>query len=119
MNAAAPALAALLFSLASGCTTHHGDFTVLSDELVDLSNIDLSSVDRVEGVVGEDRTDIAVIVPLSTPTLEGAIRDALRRGDGDLLTDVTVTSHQWYVPFVWGQIGWRVEGDVVRTRRVR
>ncbi len=112
-------LVAILLGATAGCSVHHGDFTVLSDVLVDLSRADLSSPDRARGVVGEDVTDIVLFVPRSTPSLEGAIRDALRKGGGDLMTDVTVTSHGWYLPLIWGRVGWRVEGDVVKTRRNR
>ena len=44
---------------------------------------------------------------------------ALRRGAGNLLVDVEV-DHWWvFVPFLYGQEGWRVRGDVVRSQEPR
>jgi hypothetical protein len=78
-------------------------------------------------VEGAPRTpDIEVVllsqtflwVPTRTdpPTLEDAIEEALRRGRGDLLVDVEVDRLFFAFPLLYGQEGWRVRGDVVRTR---
>lgn len=41
----------------------------------------------------------------------------LQKGGGDVMTDAVVTSWFWYIPYVYGQAGWEVKGDVVKTRR--
>jgi hypothetical protein len=100
------------------CSVRHGDFTVLSDKLVRTSDFDLSKADRVRGVTGQDVAHIYVLIPTKLqPTLKGALDDALRKGDGDVMTDAVVTFWSWYIPYTYGETGWEVTGDVVKTRR--
>jgi hypothetical protein len=49
--------------------------------------------------------------------LEEAVDDALGKGNGDVMTDATVHHWFWYIPYIYGQEGWSVTGDVVKTRR--
>jgi hypothetical protein len=102
----------------SACSVRHGDFTVLSDKLVRTSDFDLSKADRVKGVVGRDVAHIIVIIPTKGQvTLKDALDDALRKGNGDVMTDAVITFWSWYIPYIYGETGWEVTGDVVRTRR--
>ena len=113
-------LAALfvLLVMLPACSVRHGDFTVLSSKLVRLSDFELSKADRVKDVEGRDVSHIIVFVPLkSNPSLDDAINDALEKADGDVMTDVVVNYWYWYIPYIYGQQGWRVRGDVVKTRR--
>ena len=104
--------------LSTGCVIRHGDFTVLSNKLIRTSDFELSKADRTRGVVGEDISHTIVLFPTKAGvSLEGAIDDALRKGDGDVITDAVVTRFGWYIPLIYGQTGWRVTGDVVKTRR--
>lgn len=101
-----------------GCVVRHGDFTVLSDKMVRLSDFELDKADRMKGVVGEDTMHMVCIFPIGgPPTLEGAIDDALEKGGGDVMTDAIVKSWGWYIPYIYGQFGWSVKGDVVKTRK--
>jgi hypothetical protein len=50
------------------------------------------------------------------PTVEDAVAEALNRGHGDVLVNVTVERVAWYVPILYGEYGWIVRGDVVRLR---
>ncbi|MHC5066425.1 MAG: hypothetical protein ACYTG5_20920, partial [Planctomycetota bacterium] len=59
---------------------------------------------------------IIIVVPTGQPTLEGAVDNALFNGQGDVLTDASVEHWFWYIPYVYGQAGWSVKGDVVKTR---
>lgn len=109
-------LISLLFS--SACVANHGSFTVLSNKLVDVQDFELDKADRVKHVKGKDTSHIIIFIPTNiTPTLGGAITDALTKADGDVMTDVTVNSWSWYVPYLYGYAGWSVEGDVVKTRK--
>ncbi|MEW5894670.1 MAG: hypothetical protein AB1650_02765 [Candidatus Omnitrophota bacterium] len=102
----------------SGCATRHGDFTVLSNKMLRLSEFELDKEDRVKNVVGEDVAHIIVVVPTKgTITLESAVDDALEKADGDVMTDVVITQWGFYIPYIYGQMGWKVKGDVVKTRR--
>jgi hypothetical protein len=102
----------------AGCTIRHGDFTVLSNKVMRLSEFELDKADRVKNVTGEEVQHIIVIIPTSgPPTVEGALDDALQKGSGDVMTDAVVKQWGWYIPYIYGQAGWSVTGDVVKTRR--
>ena len=104
--------------LLSGCTVRHGDFTVLSSKLVNIKELDLSKADRTKGVTGTDVAHIIVFIPTKQQvTLKEALDDALRKGNGDVMTDAVIYYWSWYIPYIYGQVGWEVTGDVVRTRR--
>lgn len=101
----------------AGCVTDHGHFTVLSNKLMRTTNFRLDQ-DRRKDVVGEDVAHIIILIPTKArPTLEEAIDDAMQKGQGDVMTDVRVKTWAWYIPYVYGQTGWEVRGDVVKTRR--
>lgn len=101
----------------TGCTVRHGDFTVLSNKLVDLREFEVDKADRIKGVKGEDIADIIIFIPTKgSVTLEGALDDAFLKSGGDLMTDTVVKATSWYIPLIYGRSGWTVEGDVVKTR---
>jgi hypothetical protein len=99
-----------------GCLIRHGDFTVLSSKMIRTSEFELSKADRARGIKGTDIAHIILFIPTGTPTLEDAINDALDQGGGDVMTDAVVHSWSWWA-LLYGQSGWTVEGDVVRTRK--
>jgi len=43
--------------------------------------------------------------------------DAFNKTDGDLFTNATVKSYGFYIPYIYGQFGVSVEGDVIKTRK--
>ena len=109
----------LLIALVStGCVVRHGDFSVISNKLIRVSALELDKPGRVKGVTGKDVRHIIVLFPTGgLPTLEGALDDAFEKGGGDVMTDAVIKSWSWYIPYVYGQDGWGVTGDVVKTRR--
>jgi len=110
--------AAVVISLLTGCVVNHGDFNVLSNKTIRLSEFELEKADRAKGVVGKDVTHIIIFIPTgSDPRFEEAMDDALEKGGGDVMTDAVVKSWGWYIPYVYGQFGWSVKGDVVKTRK--
>lgn len=106
----------LTLFLLPACVVDHGDFTVLSNKLIRTSDFDLSKADRKQGVEGREVDHIIIFIPTGQPTLEGAVDNALFNGQGDVLTDASVESWGWYIPYIYGQMGWYVKGDVVKTR---
>ena len=114
-----PITAIIICSLiVSGCVTRHGDFTVLSNKMIRLSEFELDKAERVKGVVGKNVQHMIIFIPTSgPPTLEGAMDDAFEKGGGDVMTDAVIKSWAWYIPYIYGQAGWEVKGDVVKTRR--
>jgi hypothetical protein len=111
----------ICFLLLSGCTVNHGDFSVISSKLVNLDEFELDKKDRVRRVEGKQVVHLIFgFIPVGDdfpPTLEGAMDDAFRYTDGDVMTDANVKSWQWAVPYIYGQAGWSIEGDVVKTRK--
>ena len=66
---------------------------------------------------GKDVQHLILFIPTSgPPTLEGALDDAFDQADGDVVTD-GVVKHWGYWFILYGQSGWSVKGDVVKTRK--
>ena len=102
----------------SGCVVRHGDFSVASNKLIRLSEFELGKANRVKGVVGKDvQHNIVGVSVGNVPSIEGAMDDAFAKSDGDVMTDVVIKSWHWQIFNLYGQSGWSVEGDVVKTRR--
>jgi hypothetical protein len=109
-------LFAVIFTM-SGCMIRHGDFTVSSNKLIRLSEFELSNLTRNEGVVGRDVQHMFCFIPTpNIPTIEGAMDAVLERGNGDVVIDASIKWYSWYIPLIYGQTGWVVKGDVVKTR---
>jgi len=115
MRAATTAALALLFT---GCmTTEPLRFAALSSEPVPTLGYPKDHVVRVDDVAATVSSQIIFWIPTNTrtPTLQDAVDAALERGGGNLLVNAAVT-HWWvWVPFVYGQEGWTVRGDVLRS----
>jgi hypothetical protein len=111
-----------LLLAASGCATQQRmRFAALSSEPVPALGYPIEGSRLVPDVVSEVRTHTILWIPTNTdaPTLQDAVDGALHRGGGNLLIDVDV-EHWWvFVPFLYGQEGWRVRGDVVRSHAPR
>ncbi len=107
-----------LLGASTGCTVRHGDFTVLSNKVLRLSEFELDKAERIKSVTGKEVQHMFIVIPTSgPPTLEGALDDAFDQTDGDVMTDAVVEFWSWYIPYIYGQTGWSVKGDVVKTRR--
>jgi hypothetical protein len=105
----------LLFALlVVGCSTRMGDLTIVSNRNVSLEAAGVDSLPLERRVEGRSTRFIFLFIPFGSPSLEEAIDDALDRGQGNLLTNVTIHSTSWW--FLVGQTGIRVRGDVTDTR---
>ncbi|NDY43416.1 hypothetical protein G3N55_11260 [Dissulfurirhabdus thermomarina] len=103
--------------LLCACSVRQGDFTVLSNRLVNTKDFALND-GRRQKTVGRDVQRTILFIPIGgPPTLEEAIDDALDRSGGDVLTDAVVHRNWFCIPFLYAQSEWRVEGTAVRTRR--
>ena len=95
---------------AIGCTTRLTDFTIISTKNLDLSRG--ASFKRGGGrVEGEDKVHIIVFIPTGTPNMKEAIDRAIESVPGAVaLVDGVVSSHAWYIPYIYGQSRYLVEG---------
>ena len=105
----------LVSALSFGCTTRIGDLTFVSTRNIDLSHVSLD-VRKGKRVRGEDcKYALLGLIPLGLPTLQGAVDDALDKGNGNVMIDeVTYISNYWFV--LVSQSCIRAEGTVLDTR---
>ena len=102
--------------LVAGCSSRLFDLSIVSTKGVDLQDLDLSTAKKAMNVTGESSRSIVFIFPLGNPCLQEAIDNALTKSSGDIMLDAAVYYKFWYIPFIYGQFGYEVVGDVVKTR---
>ena len=100
----------LIVFLFVSCSQRIGDFTVMSTKNVDL-NANYVKVER--SVKGESMKPIIIVFQTGYPNLEEAIDDALSKvHDGVMMTDVSLKYRWFYIPYIYGELAYEVEGDV-------
>ena len=101
----------LLFTIAlSGCVTRLGDFTLISTKNVDLSK-GASFQRGPSRVKGEDIISIIIFIPTGVPNMKTAIDKAIESVPGAIaLLDAVLSQKVWYIPYIYGQSGYVVEG---------
>ncbi len=99
----------------SGCATR-SDFTAISSKNVNLSNIKIDR-SRLKGrAAGEDCQHVIILFPTGgPPTLDEALDNALETKKANLLLDAVVNWNSFYIPYVYGQTCWKVEGEAYDT----
>lgn len=105
----------LCFFVLTGCATR-SDFTALSTKNVNLSDIKIDRSKNKGRVKGEDCQHLIIIIPTSgPPTLDEAIDRALESKHANLLLDAVVNWNSFFIPYIYGQTCWKVEGDAYDT----
>jgi hypothetical protein len=105
------AIAWILFGIIStGCTTRIVDFTAISTKNVDWSKA--ATFSRASSrVVGKDTAHIIIFIPTGVPNMKEAIDQAIEsRPGGVALVDGVVYSKFWWIPYIYGQTSYVVEG---------
>lgn len=104
--------------LLSACSISHGNFTVLSNKIVDLENFNAGTSKKIKNVTGKDTSHVIIFFPIGklNPNINDALNDVFRNADGDLMTDVSVVETVFYIPYIYGKFEWKVKGDVLKTR---
>lgn len=109
--------AVLLVSLAglalAGCTNRLADVTYISTKAINQGQLSTATTDNVRAT-GEDMKQIIIIIPTGTPDIKEAIDQAIEtKPCGIALKDATLTSHSWYIPYIYGQQKLVAEGKVL------
>lgn len=73
--------------------------------------------DRVgDNITGESTSHMIFIFPSPRPTVDEAIRDALQKVGGDIMTETTVYHSFWMIPPFYSQTTIEVKGTVWRLK---
>jgi len=101
----------LAMVILGGCTLARSDLTLVSTRNVDLSRMAELEKDRVR-VEGSDTKHIIIFVPTKqAPNIKGAIDEGLQCKPGCVaLVDVVAEYKFWYIPLIYGQERWDIEG---------
>jgi hypothetical protein len=99
----------------TGCTTNLGDFTLLSSKNVNLANFSNAKAEATgEKTHGEDCVHIICVFPTGTPNLKQAVDQALEAKNAYMLTNARIKFTDFYIPYIYGQIKYEVDGTPVR-----
>ena len=98
-----------------GCATR-SDLTAVSSKNVNLSNMQIDRAKSKGRTSGEDCQHIIIVFPTGgPPTLDEALDIALEAKQANLLLDAVVNWNYYYIPYIYGQQCWKVEGDAYDT----
>lgn len=96
-----------------GCTTRLGDLTVASTKNIDIKRT-LHRVDETVRNVGIDWRQIFIIIPTGIPDIKEATDEAIEKSSGAVgLSNATIKYRWWYIPCIYGQYWYEVEGNPV------
>lgn len=106
---------ACLLILLSACnkTVNQGQFTVISNKNIDLTNIDTSFKNRKQNIKGESDS-FRGFFSSNYPSFEEALDNAFSHTNGDVLLDVKVEKF-FRNDFMRPNRGWVVRGDSIKT----
>ena len=100
--------------LGSGCVTRIGDFTVASTKNMDIKK-SLHRVDETIRNRGVDKAHIIFFIPTKTwVNMKEAMDNAIEKAPSSVgLSNVTVKYGEWYIPLIYGQFWYEIEGNPV------
>lgn len=99
--------------LTAGCAHRVGDFTVASTKNMDIKDT-LHRVDESERLVDRDTAHIIFFFPTGIPNMKEAMDNAIEQRQGAVgLSNVTVKRGGFWIPFLYGQDYFEIEGNPV------
>lgn len=100
--------------LLQACSTvDNGKFSVMS----------LTPIDKTKSYakVGENITGVDTAIYWAfyagQPKLDAALADAIKKYNGDYMTNVRVISSFWFIPAIYGEKKYEITGDVWRAKQ--
>lgn len=101
----------------SACSVSHGNFTILSNQQVNLQNFNQEKSIKMKNVIGVDNW--YMIGPLAYGSqninINNALNKAFKSADGDLMMNAEIKYTWIVIPFLYIKLGWGVFGDVYKT----
>lgn len=99
----------------SSCTTRLMDLTVTSSKNIDLNDPQGYVVSNNSRTRGKDTSHIVLFFPLGYPDVKEAMDRAIEKNGHNAvgLSNMTLESKWWYIPFIYGQMIYTVEGDPI------
>ena len=105
----------IFLTITIGCASR-SDFTAISSKIVNLSNVRIDHNKLKGRTSGEDCQHIIILIPTGgPPTIDEALDQALEKKNANLLLDAVVNWHYFYIPYIYGQTCWDVEGNAYDT----
>jgi len=105
--------AVLLMLLFTGCINRIGDFTIASTKNINIKS-ETFKVDTSHRTEGSDTIYIIVFIPTGTANMKDAMDKAIDNAPNAVgLTNVTVKQGFWWIPFIYGQEWYTVEGNPI------
>jgi hypothetical protein len=94
----------------SGCVSETASFTVVSTKTINWSKA--NTFVRGESIIkGEDIKHWIIFIPTGNPSISQAINKAIDSYPGAVaLLDVVIYGKFWWIPYIYGQFGFIVEG---------
>ena len=102
-------LTTLLF-VGSGCSERIGDFTIISTKNAELGQKYVRTTLDGTKAIGIDSKPIIVVIPMGNPNIKEAVDKALEKNGAQVLTDVVIYYDYFYIPYIYGEMKYRVEG---------
>lgn len=97
----------------SGCAHRIGDFTVASTKNMNIKD-SLHKVDYDQRIIGQDVAHTVIIFPTGRPDMKEAMDNAIEKVPTAVgLSNVTVKVVGWYIPLIYGQTYYEVEGNPI------
>jgi len=96
----------------SGCSSQVGNLSIVATK-----NIDFSHKKKVlvkSNVEGNDMKSMIIMFPTGQSQIDQAINNAVSSAGGDYMENVKITSKFWWIPYIYGRIGFIAIGDVYR-----
>lgn len=97
----------------TACTSEIQNFTAVSTHSINYNKPITDGV-ITKNVRAVDLDHIIFFIPTGTPTLQGAVDNALKENNADMMLNVKAYRKGWWIPYLYGQVRYVVEGDVVK-----
>lgn len=97
-----------------GCSRHVGNFSALATGTYNTEKVNKSHL-VLRNATGKACQPVIIMFNYGYPKLDEAVSEALAANNGDYMMNARVYWTEWYIPFIYGSICFKVEGDVYKS----